>query len=354
LPQYLLAATALLLSLLVIEAGFRVKAYLDDRELDAFENLSGAALVADATTKVRTRHLVRLNPNPRIIYELIPGLVATYKGAIVHINSDGFRGPLIESAKPPRTVRIAGLGDSVMFGWSVGEDESFLAVLAKRLTERYPETAWEWINSAVPGYNTVMEVETLKERLLPYGPDLVIIDFVKNDLSLPNFIRNRAAYFNLRKSYLWQFIRTVKQGLERGPDDRLLPRPDNTVPPEYRDLVGIESYRAAMTELKNLSRKNGFRTLVFSHEELPPDVRQVCEELGLPHVNGMEARRRYMREHGIQQYMGSPLTRNARDPHPSAIAHQLLADVLYEHLERSGWLAELSLAAGDGRRARLP
>ena len=78
-----LGVTSLLLSLLVIEFGLRVKAWHEDREVDAFRNLRPVAVVHDPASRVRTRDIIRLSSNPRIIYELIPCLTANYRGEIV-------------------------------------------------------------------------------------------------------------------------------------------------------------------------------------------------------------------------------------------------------------------------------
>ncbi|MFQ5513986.1 MAG: SGNH/GDSL hydrolase family protein [Myxococcota bacterium] len=343
--RFAIAFAAVVLSLALFEAGFRVKTYLDDRELDVFQHLMGDRVVKNPCTKVRTRNIIRLSSDRKIIFELIPGITATYKGAVIRVNRAGFRGPEIALQKPEGTLRIAGLGDSVMFGYGVGEDEVYLGKLVRRIAERYPGVSWEAINSGVPGYNTVMEVETLKVRVLPYRPDLVLLHFNPNDLALPNFIRNRAPYLSPRKSYLYGYIRTIAHGLRRAPDDRLRKPSADGVPAEYRDMVGLDAFRTAIQELAAIALRKGFRVLVLTENEFPVEIRQICEAFGFPLLEGAGVLRKYLREHDIEEYRGSPLVRSARDSHPSALAHRILAELLLDELERRGWLTELSQQA---------
>jgi hypothetical protein len=65
----------------------------------------------------------------------------------------------------------------------------------------YPKQV-EVINFSVPGYNTAIESELIKQKVIHYNPDLIIIGFVGNDLDLPDFIRRKVS----AKSYLWHTI----------------------------------------------------------------------------------------------------------------------------------------------------
>lgn len=117
-----------------------LRVYLNDREFDALGELSSWEVVNDPTKKVRTRNIIRFNPHPDIIYELIPNLVTLYKGSVIWTNSAGFRGLGVPAEKTPGGIRIAGLGDSVMLGWSVKEDELYLAVLSEKLNPGIPRS----------------------------------------------------------------------------------------------------------------------------------------------------------------------------------------------------------------------
>jgi lysophospholipase L1-like esterase len=339
LARALLATVSVLLVLLVFEAGLRVKARWDDRELDELGRLGTEAVVRDPSVEVRTKNIIRLSPNPRIIYELIPGLHATYKEAVITINADGFRGPAVPRERTGPAVRIAGLGDSVMFGYGVGDDDPYLVRLRETLAARRPEVAWEVLNSGVPGYNTVMEVETLETKLLDWDPDLVVVGFVANDLKLPNFIRNPQPYWALDRSYLWKRIQAIIRGWRYLPDDRLARPPEDAVPAAYAGMVGLDGWRRAMARLDRLQREHGFGVVVLCHLDFPPEIAAGLDELGFSSVEGGPALEARLAELGLSMeddYLGSPLTVADDDPHPSPEGHRILARVLLAHLEKTG------------------
>jgi hypothetical protein len=89
----------------------------------------------------------------------------------------------------------------------VDAGKDYLAVLEERLAKEVPNERWEVLNMAVPGYNTAMEVETLKARGLAYEPDVVVVGFCWNDIDLPNFVRAPAEYLSLHRLFLRDFVR---------------------------------------------------------------------------------------------------------------------------------------------------
>jgi lysophospholipase L1-like esterase len=349
-----LAATSTLLGLAVLEGVFRVRAHV------ASPVGLGAAQPGRVAPGGRARlgHIVRLSPDPRIIYELVPGLDVTFLGAPLRTNADGFRGPAVPPSRTRPAVRVVGLGDSVMFGWGVSEEETYLARLASRLGTASPGVPWEVVNTAVPGYNTVMEVETLEVKGLRFDPDLVILNFVGNDLGLPNFIEERPDVLSLRRSFLLDFVRARLGGTPE-PGPRLVGVSAEArrfggeadlarVPPRYRGLVGPQSWRAAMERLRDLARAHGFEVVMLAHPEVFGYARDTAEELGFVLVETGASVRAWAHEHGIPDIQRPPLTVTADDPHPSAIGHEIIVTLLVEHLRSSG-LADRLVAR---RRAR--
>ncbi len=296
--------------------------------------------------RARLGHIVRLSRDPRIVYELVPGLDVTFLGAPLRTNADGFRGPAVPPARTRPAVRVVGLGDSVMFGWGVSEEDSYLARLAPLMEATSAGVAWEVVNTAVPGYNTVMEVATLEAKGLRFDPDLVILNFVGNDLGLPNFVEERPDVLSLRRSFLLDFVRARLRGHpEEGPrlvgvspeDRRFGGEADLArVPRRYRALVGPQSWRAAMERLRELGRTHGFEVLVLAHPEVFGYARDTTQDLGFALVETGAAVRAWARERGLEDIQQPPLTLTPGDPHPSAIGHTIIATVLAERLRASG------------------
>lgn len=338
-----LSAVSLLTILLLLEIGLRMKACHDDRGL-LHSMVTKEEPPPPEGRNMYLREMIRIHPNPRIIYDLRRGVEGDFLGRPLAINGNGFRGEAYPTEKPKGVVRILGLGDSFMFGWGVNDEEPYMRLIELRLREEFPQFGWQVINTAVPGYNTVMEVAAFKEKGLAYEPDLVLIEFVENDLNLPNFIRVEEDYLAVNRSFLAEFIAEGFSSGREGDRDFLVEAPrqedrpfqyecDPTrVPPEYRDMVGLEAYSRAMIELRDLSRAHGFRILVFSLFKMPDEVRRVCDDLGLTVLIGKKRLYTYMRQHGIERYAGSEMSISLRDPHPSATTHRLIADMLFEHM----------------------
>ena len=73
--------------------------------------------------------------------------------------------------------------------------------LNRKSQERGMDIKFEFINLAVHGYNTTMEVETFFQKGSQFNPDLVIISYVPNDFDLPNFIIKKENPWISKKSY---------------------------------------------------------------------------------------------------------------------------------------------------------
>jgi hypothetical protein len=203
----------------------------------------------------------------------------------------------------------------------------------------------------VPGYNTAIEVETLERRALAYQPDLVILNFVDNDLSLPNFIVMERSYLTLAHSFFLDFVLTRLRGKTAAeePELRQLPRAARRVrfdddprwvPERYRDMVGRPAFRNGLERLKRLSLQHHFAVLVLGHPQARDFVAEACRDLDLDLVETYPALEAFGARH--DQAQREALVLGPQDPHPSALGHDLIAGVLVEHLQSSGLLQRLA------------
>lgn len=337
----LLGVAATLFGLLLLEAGFRVRAHV------TFASLPSASTTKPKPgTRVRLGDVVRRSPNSRIVYELVPDLDVEFLGTTLRTNASGFRGSPIPQVRSRPAVRIVGLGDSVLFGWGVREEDSFLERTAALLSGSHPGVAWEVINTAVPGYNTVMEVETLETKGLSSDPDIVVLSFVGNDLGLPNFIEDRPSVLTLRRSFLLAFLRarlggaselgSGLVGVSREQRRAWAEADPASIPPTYRAMVGPQAWRGAMDRLASLSRTRGFAVVVVVHPVAPEFVREATRDLGFPLVETDASIRAWARSNGIEDIQSPPLTLTDGDPHPSALGHDLIARTLAVHFTECG------------------
>ena len=177
-------------------------------------------------------------PDPVTGSSLRPGMEGWQRDegrAFVKINSQGWRDREHAVAKPAATYRIAVLGDSYAEAMQVDLERTFWSLLPKRL-ESCGFAAGkriETVNFGVSGYGTAHELLTLRERVWPYSPDMVLLAFfpgndVRNNSKALEGERGRA-YFSLKdgKLYLDTAFRDA---------------------PEFRDKQRIASHRAALQD----------------------------------------------------------------------------------------------------------
>ncbi len=163
LPPLALVAGSVLLTLLVLEVGFRV------------------AHVPVGTVQIN-RATVRRSSNPRLRFELRPDSMARAE-VEYRVNAEGLRGPEVAVTKAEGARRVALLGDSIAFGYWVAEEDAVARQLEVLLAEVQGDgPPVEVLNFGVPGYNLAQEVETLRSRVLAFEPDVVVVAFCLNDL----------------------------------------------------------------------------------------------------------------------------------------------------------------------------
>lgn len=117
---------------------------------------------------------------PGLNYELNPGQSGDTRGIHVAVNSLGLRDDEIAVEKPAGTRRIAALGDSVTFGWTVPGELSWPNQLESMLNTRDP-VRYQVMNFGVGGYSTSDEAVVLRSKALPLDPDLILVAYHPND-----------------------------------------------------------------------------------------------------------------------------------------------------------------------------
>jgi lysophospholipase L1-like esterase len=190
----------------------------------------------------------------------------------VQTNEHGFRGtqPTLY-LRANEAPRIVGLGDSVMWGTGVDEEESILGLLKKKLNERSPH---EVINAGVVGYSTYQELLYLEKYILPLKPDVVLVNYCVNDL-LPT----EDPFKNVRRiyiQYLSQLLESHNLAFtpEEKSDIKELTRIFDSAEHVWRTLHGLEAkspkwvhliakvfVKIPMERMAELSREAGVRLI---------------------------------------------------------------------------------------------
>ena len=103
------------------------------------------------------------------------------RGTVAAINRQGFRGEDFVVEKEPGAYRIACMGDSFTFGLNVADDATWPHQLGAVLARDEGARRFEVYNFGLPGCATEHEFAALKERVLPFKPDLVILEWFEGD-----------------------------------------------------------------------------------------------------------------------------------------------------------------------------
>ena len=312
--------------------------------------------------EMRLGDIIRLHPDNMIVYELRPGTQGEFIGHPLSINSMGMRDRERSLQKPPNTFRIVSLGDSHTFGWGVRQEESYPAVLEKLLTDKYPQRKFEVMNFGVPGYNTVQEVHAFLEKAQKLSPDLVIINFVLNDMDLPNFLAIPPDPLSLEKSFLWDFVWRRSElmkgnfllpvGLtpvfpEQGTSQLRIP--EDRIPKHFRPLYGWENMKKAYQKLSATCKEMDipfvlllnmdnytYRLLGHTPTVVPHHVRDLLgfwNQQGYLIVDPQDRVFTYLQKNKLPT---EAVWVSNSDSHSNGIRHRFVAEEILEHLIRAG------------------
>ena len=128
--------------------------------------------------------------DPAGAWSLNPGASFEWKGegerSFIQANKDGLRDREHTKEKPPKTFRIAVMGDSFTEALQVPMEKTFWWKMRKQLNKKctaLSDRKVEVINFGVQGYGTAQQLMTLRHKAWKYSPDLVILAFFPgNDL----------------------------------------------------------------------------------------------------------------------------------------------------------------------------
>ena len=110
---------------------------------------------------------------------------AVWRGAYDYrwtTNSQGFRGTSeYRVPKPAGVTRVLVLGDSFTFGLGVADDETWPALVERRLRSMCASTTLEVVNAGVTAFGTSQQLVLLERDGLALDPDVVVYAFFVND-----------------------------------------------------------------------------------------------------------------------------------------------------------------------------
>lgn len=123
------------------------------------------------------------HPDPRVHSIMQPDAELVVAGVSVRSDELGLRARTRRAAADA-TTSIVLLGDSVVFGWGVGDDETFAAQLERQLAAAAePGVTFAVRGVGLPGWNARNATAFLLDHLDRLDPDLVVYVPIPNDLT---------------------------------------------------------------------------------------------------------------------------------------------------------------------------
>ncbi len=325
-----LVCASLLVSLAVAEVSVRALVAIGVMDRPGSEKAPRARDKADYT-----RHNARKIASENAI------LSVQYDPRDPNINSLGLRGKETTIEKPANVYRIALLGDSFAYGFSVPLSDIFATRLENRLNEGRRDRRYEILNFGHAGYGTVQEVELYRTLVRRFKPDEVLLSYILNDVTGTEFLAElyRANLEFVRttsqlseKSLLatWIYINYHRFNQDKGQDELWKSLYLDSSP-------AFAQVRQALAALAAMTREDGVRLRAVIFPELGADA----EDYPFPAVH--DVIKAALLENGIdtrdllpyyQRYSDwSELIVASDDQHPNSRGHEIAADAIYEFLD---------------------
>ncbi|MFO7810785.1 MAG: SGNH/GDSL hydrolase family protein [Candidatus Delongbacteria bacterium] len=268
------------------------------------------------------------------------GMEKDFQGVTIKTNSYGLRGPELSRTKPENTRRILILGDSVVLGWGVEYEKTFPALIQDMYGA---DDNIEVIPAGVSSWNTRTEYEYLKRVALNFEPDAVILIIVSNDTDpkensniqigkeeldklvyRPNTdqdIFHKTWFFLVERSYFFKHLQfMVKVMTER----------DQNAGTSKKDLTWQDT-ELALKNMTDLCARNNTKFFPF----LFADSKTALEH---PIYSLYSS---YLKETGTKYYTfpeklfkGYEYKNSVVDNHPNSEGHAIIAQKLYEVLQK--------------------
>ncbi len=150
--------------------------------------------------------------NEILMWEYRASSVGHSLGATIRTNKHGFRDRDHPHVKNKGNLRVAFVGDSVTLGIGVEEEDTFVRVFEHEAGVSRLSFNVEAMSFAVDGYNAIQVLELLRDRVLPFTPDIIVYVMCMNDFDFVRASGKKGKYFNKPDSF---FLRALDRVFRR-------------------------------------------------------------------------------------------------------------------------------------------
>jgi lysophospholipase L1-like esterase len=281
-------------------------------------------------------------PDPRgeVSHVHRPNSQAHLMGVDLSLNALGHRGPDLPPKSPDRK-RVYVLGSSVTMGWGIPFDQMFTSVVETKFNKDLPlgpATHVEFANAGIGNYNTFAQSRLFAHQYSDLKPDLVVLHyFISDPEPRPPGKNSAILRHSMFAAYCYDRFRTLGLAAE-GKNDLAKHYSDiyDDKQPYWNDTL------TKIAEMRDAAAKDNVPFLVM----IIPDFHNL--KPGTPYGELYDKMDKGFAAKGIRaintfpefqkKYGGneSALWIQPDDPHPNAVGHALMAELLYQELAKPG------------------
>jgi len=197
----------------------------------------------------------------------------------VHVNSDGFRGAEINNDD---TYRIFVVGGSTVYGSGVSDNETIPAKLEQELKAK-GFYGVQVINAGVPGIHSFTEYALIKNKIIKFQPDLIVVYDGYNDL-----VRHFDDYYKTGEyESTAQLIRIISKNEYLRSGSVLIHTYFTLTNPRQVETFNIDTeniekkslaWRKTLNNICELGRESDFQTIVILQPFLGTGTKKLSNE----------------------------------------------------------------------------
>ena len=276
-----------------------------------------------------------------LLWEPTPGARKIIGGIEYAVNANGFRGYKYNKAKDDGVLRIAVVGDSVTWGLTDFED-TYPRVMERELLLGLKGEKVEVLNFGIEGTDSQHQLNLLKERVVDYDPDIVVLGYCLNDMSLTStnpvilWFIGHVRFLNFVAVKGMTFISAVRAWAGNLTGKTYYKRVNGY----YNDTKRVTKMRHILLEMKTILQARGtkfmiaifpFRQQFGKGAEFKPQetILTVCTETGIDCLNNFDDMARH---NPAELYLEDDFI------HFSSLGNKILARSIESFLYKKGYL----------------
>lgn len=247
------------------------------------------------------------------------------------MNAHGFRDIERVEEKPPGSVRLAFLGDSLTEGWGVHFEDLLTRQLESRLNEAASDTdrRFEVLNFAVSGYGSRQERLLYEKVVRRFEPDVVVVMICFND--------------DLSAFEEQEVLRRLQKRRDQLPLEILAFLDDSTGGRKYNYQICVDELR----KLHVACKADGARLVLGLFRMSRDEQTDGLHQLLMDGFAGTDVRIFDLAEVLAEPNRDKSLFVHPLDGHPNHKAHAMTAEFLFKNLSAQGLLKSSTEATSE-------